>query len=117
MTNNYVSVLIPVLRPVEREHSATIKDKPVAYEESSSQKAKNIIEMDCRGLEFVEFKADVSAVLCKWGRLVLMVCRVNGKLRVLSRGPNLRAWILVRESGLTMMRRLEKKLAYGTSSG
>lgn len=45
--------------PRQREHSASIKDAPKAYEAQAPAKAKNIIELDCRGLEFVEFKADV----------------------------------------------------------
>jgi hypothetical protein len=32
----------------------------VPYKQGSPPKSVNIIEFDCRGLEFVEFKADVS---------------------------------------------------------
>ncbi|KAF2217109.1 hypothetical protein CERZMDRAFT_108940 [Cercospora zeae-maydis SCOH1-5] len=42
----------------KREHSANIVDSPQTYEQQSPPKPKNIITMDCRGLEFVEFKAD-----------------------------------------------------------
>ncbi|KAF2152311.1 DUF866-domain-containing protein [Myriangium duriaei CBS 260.36] len=42
----------------KREHSASIKEAPKVYEAQAPAKAKNIIELDCRGLEFVEFKAD-----------------------------------------------------------
>lgn len=45
---------------MQRESSATIKTAPASYEQNSPAKAKNIIEIDCRGLEFTEFKADVS---------------------------------------------------------
>ncbi|KAK0257057.1 hypothetical protein LTS16_003301 [Friedmanniomyces endolithicus] len=41
-----------------REHSANITDIPKAYPQQSPAKAKNILTLDCRGLEFVEFKAD-----------------------------------------------------------
>lgn len=43
----------------QRESSATIKAAPVAYEQSEPAKPKNILEFDCRGLEFTEFKPDV----------------------------------------------------------
>ncbi|KAF4549143.1 Hypothetical protein D9617_23g005580 [Elsinoe fawcettii] len=42
----------------KREHSANITDAPKAYEAQSPAKAVNIIAFDCRGLEFVEYKAD-----------------------------------------------------------
>ncbi|KIX10437.1 uncharacterized protein Z518_01519 [Rhinocladiella mackenziei CBS 650.93] len=42
----------------KRESSATIKAAPTAYEPNSPAKAKNIIEIDCRGLEFIDFKPD-----------------------------------------------------------
>lgn len=43
----------------QREHSANIKAAPATYERTDPPKMKNILEFDCRGLEFVEFKADV----------------------------------------------------------
>jgi rubredoxin len=42
----------------QREHSANIKEAPKAYAQSSPVKRVNILEFDCRGLEFVEFKPD-----------------------------------------------------------
>ncbi|POS80777.1 DUF866 domain-containing protein [Diaporthe helianthi] len=42
----------------KRESSATIKAAPVPYEQSEPAKAKNILEFDCRGLEFTEFKPE-----------------------------------------------------------
>jgi hypothetical protein len=39
----------------KRESSATIKAAPTPYEQSEPPKAKNILEFDCRGLEFTEF--------------------------------------------------------------
>ena len=44
---------------VQRESSATIKAPPTKYEQISPAKAKNIVEIDCRGLEFTDFKPDV----------------------------------------------------------
>ncbi|KAG5916784.1 hypothetical protein E4U42_007514 [Claviceps africana] len=42
----------------KRESSASIKAGPVAYEQSEPAKPHQIIEFDCRGLEFTEFKPE-----------------------------------------------------------
>lgn len=42
----------------KRESTATIKNPPRAYTHASPPKKQNIIEFDCRGLEFTEFKSD-----------------------------------------------------------
>ncbi|KAI4725623.1 DUF866-domain-containing protein [Aureobasidium sp. EXF-10728] len=42
----------------KREHSASIKEAPKPYVHNDTPKAQKIIEFDCRGLEFVEFKPD-----------------------------------------------------------
>ncbi|KAK5065086.1 hypothetical protein LTR84_000922 [Exophiala bonariae] len=42
----------------KRESSATIKAAPASYEQTAPAKPKNIIQIDCRGLEFTEFKPD-----------------------------------------------------------
>lgn len=34
-------------------------EAPKAYEQVEPAKAKNILTLDCRGLEFVDFQADV----------------------------------------------------------
>ncbi|KAI6893990.1 hypothetical protein D0869_06003 [Hortaea werneckii] len=41
-----------------KEHSASILEAPKAYGQQSPPKPKNIITLDCRGLEFVDFKPD-----------------------------------------------------------
>ncbi|KAI9821961.1 MAG: hypothetical protein M1827_002543 [Pycnora praestabilis] len=41
-----------------RESSATIKAAPAPYKHASPPKRQNIIEFDCRGLEFTDFKSD-----------------------------------------------------------
>ncbi|KAF2631879.1 hypothetical protein BU25DRAFT_331219 [Macroventuria anomochaeta] len=59
----FLTVLLGVnmmLMSLQREHSANIKAAPAAYERNDPPKTKNILEFDCRGLEFVEFKADES---------------------------------------------------------
>jgi hypothetical protein len=43
----------------QRESSASIKAAPVPYEQSEPAKPKKILEFDCRGLEFTEFKPEV----------------------------------------------------------
>lgn len=47
---------------MQREHSANILEAPKAYATQDPPKPMNVLTMDCRGLEFVEFKADVSAL-------------------------------------------------------
>jgi len=42
----------------QREHSANITGPPKAYEHSEPAKKVNILEFDCRGLEFTEFKPE-----------------------------------------------------------
>ncbi|EPE05293.1 hypothetical protein F503_03898 [Ophiostoma piceae UAMH 11346] len=42
----------------KRESTASIKTPAKAYEQAEPAKAQNLIEFDCRGLEFVEFKPD-----------------------------------------------------------
>ncbi|KXL46457.1 hypothetical protein M433DRAFT_65643 [Acidomyces richmondensis BFW] len=42
----------------KREHSANIVEAPIAYSQHSPPQPRNIITLDCRGLEFVEFKPD-----------------------------------------------------------
>ncbi|KAK0512262.1 hypothetical protein JMJ35_005390 [Cladonia borealis] len=42
----------------KRESTATIKNPPRAYSQSSPPQRRNIIEFDCRGLEFTQFKPD-----------------------------------------------------------
>ena len=54
----------------KRESSASIKAAPTAFSAdtgeasgSRKEKAQRIVEFDCRGLEFTEFKPEVSEVL------------------------------------------------------
>ena len=59
-----VGHLLNQIRPMlltwdQRESTATIKNPPQAYTHASPPKRQKIIEFDCRGLEFVEFKSDV----------------------------------------------------------
>ncbi|KAF2656550.1 DUF866-domain-containing protein [Lophiostoma macrostomum CBS 122681] len=42
----------------KREHSATIQAAPASYPQSDPPKKQNILEFDCRGLEFTEFKSE-----------------------------------------------------------
>ncbi|EER38521.1 DUF866 domain-containing protein [Histoplasma capsulatum H143] len=54
-----------------RTHSASITNPPTAYEESNS-KGQKVIEFDCRGLEFTEFKADHSKSIHKFKIIPLL---------------------------------------------
>jgi hypothetical protein len=54
-----IPYMIMITHNQQRESSATIKAAPATYEALSPPKAKNIIEIDSRGLEFTEFRADV----------------------------------------------------------
>lgn len=47
------------LTHVQRESTASIKDSLRVYPQASPPRTQNIIDIDCRGLEFIEFKADV----------------------------------------------------------
>ncbi|KAJ9648088.1 hypothetical protein H2201_002372 [Coniosporium apollinis] len=42
----------------KREHSASVRNPPATYPHSSPPQRRNIIEFDCRGLEFTEFKSE-----------------------------------------------------------
>ncbi|KAI4181360.1 MAG: hypothetical protein L6R41_006662 [Letrouitia leprolyta] len=42
----------------KRESTASIKDAPKAYTQASPPTRQVIIEIDCRGLEFTDFRAD-----------------------------------------------------------
>lgn len=43
----------------QRQHTANILEAPKAYPQQDTPKLQNILTIDCRGLEFVEFKAEV----------------------------------------------------------
>lgn len=47
------------LTDCQRESTASIKNTPLVYAQASPPRTQNIVEIDCRGLEFIEFKADV----------------------------------------------------------
>ena len=49
----------------QRESSATIKAPPIPYEHKSPPTRQKIIEFDCRGLEFTEFKPEVRKVFLR----------------------------------------------------
>lgn len=109
--------------PNQKAHSASITAGPHAYEaEEKKKKGRTIIELDCRGLEFVEFKADVRPPAlafcsqCEYSSpipvadwLLLFFSRANGRLKV----PSLQLLSLVstsrKVSGTTTMRRPVRK--------
>ncbi|KAL8740096.1 MAG: hypothetical protein Q9190_007166 [Brigantiaea leucoxantha] len=42
----------------KREATASIKEAPRSYQQSSPPTTQNIVDFDCRGLEFTQFRAD-----------------------------------------------------------
>lgn len=54
------SSIIEAELTAQKTHSASITAGPHTYEAQEKKKGQKIIEMDCRGLEFTEFKPDVS---------------------------------------------------------
>jgi hypothetical protein len=103
---------------LQRTHSASILAAPKAYEAEAEGKKKGqkIIDIECRGLEFTEFKADVgpffffspSCWSCVCVRLTLS--RANGRQRVSSLLRRSRALNCLKASGMIMMRRLGMRL-------
>lgn len=58
-------------------------EAPKAYPQQEPAKAQNILTLDCRGLEFVDFKADVGLVLLNRkiydrGMLIQFLGRLQG---------------------------------------
>ena len=51
---------VDAIAGLQRDSSATIKEAPKAYLHTSPPQKVNILEFDCRGLEFTEFKAEVN---------------------------------------------------------
>ncbi|OJJ04335.1 hypothetical protein ASPVEDRAFT_43806 [Aspergillus versicolor CBS 583.65] len=45
-------------RLCQKTHSASILAAPTAYADDEKRKGKKVIDLDCRGLEFTEFKPD-----------------------------------------------------------
>lgn len=60
----------------KRESTATIKNAPGAYVHTSPPTKQNIVEFDCRGLEFTEFKADVG---CERSRIIGLLIHEQGE--------------------------------------
>jgi hypothetical protein len=95
----------------QKTHSANIIAGPYVYEAQEKKKGQKIIEMDCRGLEFTEFKPDVSTALCKFVHPSHAFSRVIGRSRVLRPTPPSRLLTSLMESGMTMMRSPARRLA------
>lgn len=50
----------PQTNTCQKTHSASVVAGPHVFEVDEKKKGKKILELDCRGLEFTEFKSDVS---------------------------------------------------------
>jgi hypothetical protein len=69
----------------QKTHSASIVNGPHAYAGDEKRKGTKVIEIDCRGLEFTEFKPDVSvSSILSQARFLTMMRRENGKQRGLN---------------------------------
>ena len=94
---------------------------PNAYQDAQKSRSQKIIDLDCRGLEFTDFKADVSYLLCisciyGYVRCVNMY-RANGKPKEQSLRRHSQPLISPRGNGTTMMRRPETKYRLKRSNG
>lgn len=56
---SHIYAVASLLTVSKRESTAMIKNAPKIYAQASPPQRQNIIEIDCRGLEFIEFKSDV----------------------------------------------------------
>lgn len=78
---------------MQRTHTANITAGPHTYVADNDDKVQKIIELECRGLEFTEFKPEVSQSVIFLVRdcVAMLRCRrVNGKpkaSRVTRRSP------------------------------
>ena len=93
----------------KRESTASIKSSPNAYAQSSPPKLQTILEFDCRGLEFVEFKADVRSFEHGLSMSLMFMDRESGLPRVWSRARNSSASICKRGNGSITMKKQEKR--------
>jgi hypothetical protein len=66
-------------RNCKREHSASVKDGPFAYDAEKGGRQK-VLEIDNRGLEFVEFRADVSVWFLRVEAAVELLYEMNEKI-------------------------------------
>jgi len=105
----------------QRESTATIKAPPSSYQHASPPKRQNVVEFDCRGLEFTEFKADVSRGYCMDSQMfrhqLIVVQRASGLQRVWTRPRSSLVSTCRKASGLITTRRLGTKLASKISNG
>lgn len=109
---------------LQREHTANIQDSPQSYSQQSPPKPKNIITLDCRGLEFVEFKADVSPTKLSLFSsrqtppcaLFLMTIRVTGRPQASKAAPSSPALISQKASGSSTTRSPVRRSASRISS-
>lgn len=99
----------------QRESTATIKAAPAAYEMTEPPKQHKIFEFDCRGLEFTEFKPEVSALKLEgsyYSHVMLsltLLYRAIGWLMALTLALSSRALTWQTENGTTTTRRQARR--------
>lgn len=103
---------------MQKTHSASIIAGPNAYEADDKRPAKKVIDLDCRGLEFTEFKPDVTIQLHMSYKSTANETRASGKPKESSLALHLRALISSRrKSGMIMMKRLARRFPSRMLSG
>lgn len=98
----------------QRQHSANVLEAPKSYPQQEPAKAQNILTMDCRGLEFVDFKADVSLAVSVSNiaddiNATFFQNRANSKPRASSPTPRSQPSIYRKASGMTTTTRPVRK--------
>lgn len=99
----------------QRQHTANIMEAPKAYLQQSPAKPTNVIVIDCRGLEFTEFKADVRSTATGMQRIDQG--RVNGKHEVSSPALLSLGLTLLMASGSITMRKPARRSVSKMSNG
>jgi len=84
-------------------------DAPKVYPQQDPAKAMNVITIDCRGLEFVEFRADVLSSFRGIRRIRLILHRATGRRSAWSPARSSPLSISQTASGLITTRNLERK--------
>lgn len=114
LPESVVAIKDKCLNRYQREHSANIKEAPRAYQQNEPAKKQNIIEIDCRGLEFTEFIPQVRADVTKSGSWPLIMRRVSGRPRELTQTRNSTVSISLRATGMITTRRQVRRSAFRT---
>jgi hypothetical protein len=112
--------MLPWSDKMQRESSASIKAAPVPYDRSEPPKPHKILEFDCRGLEFTEFKPEVRSKVIAYYDLrirILTSSRANGYRKGKNRVHPSVLLIWSMASGSTTTRRPARRSVSRMSNG